>query len=95
MSASAPAFRPVVKADGPRPVSGGTVLLLDVLAQDREGRSADRPSEAEAGPKAFHPPVVVAQFGELLRIRREDTPVSELTNREIAAFGGRPTSEWT
>ena len=56
MSASASAFKPVVKADGPRPGSGGRVLLLDVLAPDRGGRSAGRAGEVRPGPQPSHPP---------------------------------------
>ena len=41
MAASAPAFRPLVKAAGPQPASGRPVLLLGVLGQDRDGRAAD------------------------------------------------------
>ena len=66
MSASAPAFRPVVKADGPRPGSGGRVLLLEVLVQDRDGRSAGRAGEVRPGPQPSRPPVVPAQVRELL-----------------------------
>jgi len=41
LAASALAFRPVVKAAGPA-WSDGTFLLLDVLAQDGDGRATDR-----------------------------------------------------
>jgi hypothetical protein len=61
-----PAFRPVVKAAGPQPVSGGPVLLLDVLAQDRDGGSANRPGEVGRRPQPVRPPVVAAQVRELL-----------------------------
>jgi hypothetical protein len=53
MSASAPGFSPVVKADagvraaGERAL-GRTVLLLDVLTQHRDGRPANR--SGEVGP---------------------------------------------
>ena len=43
------AFRPVVKADGPRLISGGPVLLFDVLAQDRDGCAADGQLEGACG----------------------------------------------
>jgi len=39
VAASAPVFRPVVKAAGPGPGSGGPVLLLDVLPQDADGHA--------------------------------------------------------
>jgi len=80
MSASAPAFRPVVKADGPQPPSAGPVLLLDVLAQDRDGGHP-------AGPAKYDPGHSLSCRG-----RREDTPLSELTRREMAAVGGKFTS---
>jgi hypothetical protein len=50
MSASAPAFRPVVKADGPRLISGGPVLLFDVLAQDRDGNGEEFLSTVDTTP---------------------------------------------
>src|ERR1019366_9101529 len=64
MSASAPAFRPVVKADGPRLISGGPVLLFDVLAQDGDRCTACRPGEVRPGPQPARFPVVPSQFGE-------------------------------
>ena len=57
LSASAPAFRPVVRADGPWLVSGGAVLLLDVLPQDGDGcRRRTRRSRAPT-----IPPVMAGQ----------------------------------
>jgi putative transposase len=46
--------------------SGGTLLLLNVLAQAGDGGSADGPSEVRPRPRAFGPPVVVAQAWEEL-----------------------------
>jgi len=48
LSASATAFRPVVMADGPWLVSGGAVLLLDVLAKGRD--RDETPCEAAGQP---------------------------------------------
>jgi subtilase family serine protease len=64
--AGVPAFRPVVKAAGPRPASGRAVLLLDVLAQDRDGGAAGGSGEVGRGPQMVCPPVVAAQVRELL-----------------------------
>jgi len=66
VAASAAAFRPVVKAAGPRPRLEGPLLLLDVLTQDRYGRPADRPGEVGRGPQAVRPPVMAREAGELL-----------------------------
>jgi hypothetical protein len=66
MSAGAPAFRPAVKADGSRPGSGGPVLLLDVLAQDRDGGASGRPGEVRPGPQPVCPPVMPGQVRKLL-----------------------------
>ena len=66
LSASAPAFRPVVRADGPWLVSGGAVLLIDVLAKGRDRGAADGSGEVRAGSQPVRPPVVPAQVRELL-----------------------------
>jgi hypothetical protein len=49
-----------------RPGSGGRVLLLDVLAQDRDGRSAGRAGEVRPGPQPSRPPAVLSQAGGFL-----------------------------
>jgi len=50
IAASAPAVRPVVKAAG-RETSGGTILLLDVLARDSDRGAAGRSGKVRPGPK--------------------------------------------
>ena len=47
-------------------MSGRPVLLLDVLAQDSDGRAADRPGEVGRRPQPVRPPVVTAHVRELL-----------------------------
>jgi hypothetical protein len=47
VSVSALAFRPAVQADGARPVSGGPVLLLDVLPRDGNGAPPADPAEQD------------------------------------------------
>ena len=62
----APTFRLVVRADGPWPLSGRAVLLLDVLAQDGDRGAAGGPGDVGPGPQPVRPPVVTAQVRELL-----------------------------
>jgi len=71
--------------------SGRAVLLPNVLAEDRDGRAADRAGEAGARPLPLGPPVVAAQVRELLAQLREDTQLRLLTRREMATAGGKPT----
>src|SRR5438128_971557 len=53
--------------EGGRPVSrlDGPVLLLDVLAQDRDGCPAGRSGEVGPGPQPVRPPVMLRQLREL------------------------------
>src|ERR1017187_7114782 len=66
MSASAPAFRPVVKADGPGLVSGGLSCCSMYWRRTVMGCPADRPGEVGPGLQPARLPVVPPQFGELL-----------------------------
>ena len=45
--------------------SGGPVLLLDVLAQDRDGRAADDPAEQDPDYSRVAHPVVLQQIGNV------------------------------
>jgi putative transposase len=66
MAASALIFWPVLRAARSQPLSGRAVLLLDVLAQDADRGTFDRPREVRPGPQPVRAPVVAAQVGELL-----------------------------
>src|ERR1019366_3486242 len=84
--ASAPSFRAGVKARAlSRPV-----LLLDVLPQDRDRGTSDRPGEVRPGPQALSPPVVPYEVGEFLpqpagrhALERVDEPGQRDGGREV------------
>jgi hypothetical protein len=79
-----------------RPGSGGRVLLLGVLARDRDGRCAGRAGEVRRGPQPSRPPVVRSQAGGFL-----PQPAGRHAGEgfwpagEIASVGGRFTSRCT
>ena len=75
--------------------SGRAVLLLDVLAQDGDRGTADRPGEVGARPQSLGPPVVAAQVRELLPQPPGGHPLRLLTSREMATVGGKFTSRCT